>query len=141
MRSIKKEINFRTQIVARATGDRQGQSRNNLLFQALEDLNHYTSCHITDAEFPLLREKLRFLHKLTKGITKTKIRGCLGYMTRWSKMRTWLRIAQVIKDIFEEESFITLESENILQFHRFVKAKDVIKAASENSTKFLKSEL
>ena len=108
-----------------------------LMFQAVQDLNIYIANHIHDAQFPLLREKLRFLARNTTGKTKTIIRGTLVYMTRWSRMRVWLRVTQIINNICDEHSFNTLEQENVLQFHRFTRTRDVIGYAAKNDANML----
>ena len=67
------------------------------LFQVLQDMENFLKLHIGDACPRLMREKLRFLHRIiTPGRSKSVARGILTYYTRWSKMKILTKIVDLI---------------------------------------------
>ena len=73
-----------------------------LLFQVVQDMDNYIKFHIGDANASFLREKLRFLNKtLPIGRAKTKTRGLLAYFSRWTKLKTWIKIVDLLKYLSE----------------------------------------
>ena len=71
--------------------------KTNQLFQVLQDVENFLKLHIVDACPLLLREKLRFLHRiLSPGKSKSNIRGILTYYTRWTKVKILSKIIDVV---------------------------------------------
>ena len=86
------------------------------LFQVIQDLDRYTKYHIGDANAAFLREKLRFLLKILPiGKAKTATRGLLAYFSRWTKIKTWRKIVDLIK--YLSESIIGKSSLDSNQLH------------------------
>ena len=72
------------------------------LFQVTQDLDTNVKLHIGDANVPFLREKLRFLLKiLPAGKSRKSARGILTYFSRWTKIKTWRKIIDLLKYLSE----------------------------------------
>ena len=73
------------------------QQHKKQLFQVLQDMENFVKLHIGDACPLLLREKLRFLHRiLLPGKSKSITRGLLTYYTRWSRMKILNKIIDLV---------------------------------------------
>jgi hypothetical protein len=109
------------------------------MFQIVQDLDTYIKFHIGDANGSFLREKLRFLHRsLPDGKIKKSLRGLLTFFTRWTKVKIWRKIIDIVKFLAENKlEKPTLKSRPFIVSDRVVGPIDIIPFYKNSCDKML----
>ena len=99
--------------------------------QILEILEEYTKRHLMSMEPWVLRELLRAAHKIMPaGAPKSKIRGLLGYFTRTSCTKTWMKLANILKVLADCEGKTTFARVKEVPFDRIVDETTILQMSA-----------
>ena len=90
-------------------------------------IEDYCKRHFSSMEPWVLRELLRVAHKsLPKGAPKSKIRGILGYFTRSTSTKNWMKIAIVLRAVAAQEKVKTFVQPKEIPFDRVVDESEIL---------------